>query len=196
MMLKLAGQNPKSAAAAPQHHEEEPGTSQWNEDEYEHHDDAPGPPPGLPPGAKSGAQIAPPGPPPGRPPTMPPGPPPGLPPSMPRNMQNQNTQQVRHQSNVFSAPPSLISRPQTTNKPVQDIAPIISAKPKLTSTTKVDVTRFTPTSLRVNRQTKGRKQDKSKPTKTNFNRPQNTGKNLRTADAAYDSFMEEMQGLL
>ena len=207
MMLKLAGQKIPAKPDGPPEQEDD-----FDDDEEPMDDDdaevdsrpkPPGPPPGLPPG-----------PPPGMPPAMmsrpgmlPPGPPPGRPPTMPMNMgprmmgrpEPDPGMRMMSNPNILSAPPSLIHRPG--DKEVDDApAATITAKPKLTTTTKVDSTRFMPTSLRVRRETKGRASGAAPSAGTTsiekHTQERKKKQTASTADAAYDSFMKEMQGLL
>ncbi|XP_076817607.1 WW domain-binding protein 11-like isoform X2 [Clavelina lepadiformis] len=211
MMLKMAGQ---SIPAPPEQNDpdidEEEEMDRDEEDkqiedddvEVNHRPKPPGPPPGLPPGP-------PPGMPPGmiRPGMLPPGPPPGRPPTMPPrlggprpDMRLMNRPDMMQTPNILSAPPSLIHRP-TDNDIEEPKAATITAKPKLTTNLKVESTRFMPTSLRVRRETKGKTSRPASepstsgyPEKHKFEKKKKQG--ATTADAAYDSFMKEMQGLL
>lgn len=210
MMLKMAGQTIPSST------ERKNIDDEVDNDEEDLMDDdppqesnrpkPPGPPPGLPPGP-------PPGMPPammGRPGMLPPGPPPGRPPTMPMNMNPRMMgppegdgrlpdHGMRMNPNILSAPPSLIHRP---DKDFDDAhTATITAKPKLTSNPKVDSTRFMPTSLRIRREVKARSGASSAaPSSSTTVEKQSYEKkkkqNVNTADAAYDSFMKEMQGLL
>ena len=211
MMLKLAGQSVPTARSSKDRPEQE---EDYEDEEGPMDDDVPktnrpkppGPPPGLPPGP-------PPGMPPammGRPGMMPPGPPPGRPPTMPMNMGPRmmgppdgpdRGMRMIPNPNVLSAPPSLIHRP--SNKDIDDTqSATITAKPKLTTNPKVDSTRFMPTSLRIRREVKGRpgasggsSSSSTAPEKQTHERKKKQH-TTTTADAAYDSFMKEMQGLL
>jgi len=209
MMLKLAGQSVPSVSndlpAEDEDYEDEEGP--LDDDVIEdNRPKPPGPPPGLPPGP-------PPGMPPammGRPGMMPPGPPPGRPPTMPMNMgprmmgppeSADRGMRMMQNPNVLSAPPSLIHRP--SDKDVDETqSATITAKPKLTTNPKVDSTRFMPTSLRVRREVKGRpgaaaaSASSSAATSEKQTYERKKKQQTNTADAAYDSFMKEMQGLL
>lgn len=211
MMLKLAGQKiPKKPAAT----DEEPSTSSSKR----RHLEPPGPPPGLPPGPPPGMPpmmktgMLPPGPPPG----LPPGPPPGMPGSSlsVKQVQDQLSKSNSNSNpNVFSAPPSLIPR---TSEPAPMMAAdeggssskssgaTISAKPQLTTVPRGEATRFMPTSLRVRREVKQQPR-----TGSMMNRLHHADDLARqqlqqdkkahekpSADAAYDTFMKEMKGLL
>nr|CAB3267673.1 WW domain-binding protein 11-like [Phallusia mammillata] len=204
MMLKLAGQ---AVPAPPENADYDEDDNADNKDDPKDRPRPPGPPPGLPPGPPPGmppgimqnpSGIMPPGPPPGRPPTIPPGPPPGI----SHRGGEQGIRMVQN-PNVLSAPPSLIHRP-VADKDEDTQAATISAKPQLTANPKGDTTRFMPTSLRVRRETKGRsgpvKAGPELPTASSYAERQKSEKKRKaaksTADAAYDSFMREMQGLL
>ena len=212
MMLKLAGQAVPPAPQAQVNEDEENEPNR--EDMDEKREDLvrpPGPPPGMPPGPPPGmppgimqppAGMLPPGPPPGRPPTLPPGPPPGLP---RRGVPDPGRRVPVPNPNVLSAPPSLILRPAASDESEEPPAATIVAKPQLTTVPKGETTRFMPTSLRVRRETRPRHGagrpgtdapstsgggvEKQKDKKRKANK-------ASAADAAYDSFMREMQGLL
>lgn len=176
----------------------------------------PGPPPGRPPG--------PPGPPPGLPPRMlgpppvrlPPGPPPGIPsmrlmrpPGMPPlgghlgmppplGLMSSMSQSTLN-PNVLSAPPSLINRPKTDEE--HKGGATIEAKPQIRNLS-ADVTRFTPTSLRIKREEKGKKRDqKSTPLGVKLDdmispMVKSVPIVAPTKDDAYEQFMKEMEDLL
>ena len=213
MMLKMAGQTvPSSREPSNRTNQDE----DFGNDEDDLMDDdgpqessrpkPPGPPPGLPPGP-------PPGMPPammGRPGMLPPGPPPGRPPTMPMNMGHRMMSHpesdgrlpdhgMRMNPNILSAPPSLIHRPDKDMDDTQ--AATITAKPMLTTNPKVDSTRFMPTSLRIRREVKSRSGAAASTSSSSSSLEKQSHEkkkkpNASTADAAYDSFMKEMQGLL
>ena len=130
-------------------------------------------------------------------------PPPGLPPQFAK--QGNPPKDNSH----FSAPPSLIPRPpqqQPPQQPPQGDA-TISAAPQLTHGSRFhgDATKFMPTWLRVKRQkevnprnrsvmTSHRSDDVMSRNIDDVTKGQNEVK--RSADDAYDSFMNEMKGLL
>lgn len=176
----------------------------------------PGPPPGRPPG--------PPGPPPGLPPRMlgpppvrvPPGPPPGIPsmrlmrpPGMPPmgghlgmppplGMMSSMSQSSLN-PNVLSAPPSLINRPKTDDE--HKGGATIEAKPQIRNLS-ADVMRFTPTSLRIKREEKGKKRE-HKPMPLGIRADDMISPMVKTVpivaptkDDAYEQFMKEMEDLL
>ncbi|XP_067138370.1 WW domain-binding protein 11 [Centruroides vittatus] len=171
----------------------------------------PGPPPGLPPRVGAPPMRLPPGPPPGMPPPRllrPPGvPPPGLPPPPgmphPANMPGQALQRPSVpmlNPNVLSAPPSLIQRPKMSHLTDEEKkrSATIEAKPQIRSLN-IDITRFMPTTLRVKREDKGKrnptKYDTSKEhmvTTTKATVPMS----VPTKDDAYEQFLKEMEGLL
>lgn len=171
----------------------------------------PGPPPGLPPRVGAPPMRLPPGPPPGMPPPRllrPPGvPPPGLPPPPgmphPGNMPGQALQRPSVpmlNPNVLSAPPSLIQRPKMSHLTDEEKkrSATIEAKPQIRSLN-IDITRFMPTTLRVKREDKG----KRNPTKYDTNKEHTitTTKaaaptSVPTKDDAYEQFLKEMEGLL
>lgn len=79
---------------------------------------------------------------------------------------------------------------------------MIVAKPQIISNPRADVTRFMPTSLRVKRETHGkigpqRPQEVQAPASSDRYRQDKGKKQSKVnADIAYDSFMNEMKGLL
>ncbi|KAM7295931.1 WW domain-binding protein 11 [Ixodes scapularis] len=131
------------------------------------------PPPSLPPMAPPSLRIA-----------LPPGPPPGLPPRPPSRPLPPRPQAPP----VLSAPPSLIPRPAPGEEP-QQRATTIEAKPQLRNLS-ADVTRFTPTSLRVKRDL-ARKAPRDVPMM-----PAVQVVPAPTKDDAYELFMKEMENLL
>lgn len=158
-------------------------------------------PPTQPPALPGVPPPAPPGPPPllaqTFPPRfgMPPGPPPGPPPrfgAMPRPLMG-GTQ--IHSQAVVSAPPKSIQPGPMNSQPV---SAVISAQPQLRNMT-AEVTKFMPTSLRVRR-------DQPKVTKPKLKLGQEStqqvsGRGIGSGGAqvqgdAYNTFMQEMQGLL
>lgn len=175
-------------------------------------------PPPLRPGVAP--RLLPPGPPPGRPAGMPPGPPPGLPTSMrppplrppglplprmmrpppvlppgiiPPHMMPPSTSNP----NILSAPPSLISRPKQKE---DESSATIEAKPQIRSSIQ-DVTRFTPTALKVKRDAKSTKKPQ-KPSALGLEETRGVTAvrqipaNVKTKDDAYDTFMKEMESFL
>ena len=163
----------------------------------------PGPPPGQPPPIP---QILPP-PPPGPPPLfgqtfpprfgLPPGPPPGAPPRFGAPPRPLLRPQI-HSGAVLSAPPTRI-RPGQAN--AKSASAVISAQPQLRNMA-AEVTKFMPTSLKVRR-------DQPKPAKPRMKlnqemtRQQAVGHGVSSGSRAvhmqgdaYDTFMQEMQGLL
>jgi len=172
----------------------------------------PGPPPGRPPGH--------PGPPPGLPPRMlgpppirlPPGPPPGMPPMRlmrppgmpPSGLQHplgflSSISQSTVNSNVLSAPPSLINRSKLDDE--HKGMTTIEAKPQIRNLS-VDITRFMPTSLRVKREEKGKKPNQRvTPLGVKMDDlilPMTKMAQVvpPTKDDAYEQFMKEMEDLL
>ncbi|XP_067933769.1 WW domain-binding protein 11-like [Watersipora subatra] len=148
---------------------------------------------------------------------LPPGPPPGLPPAMrvhrlpgdlpPRLVRphmnvpppgmRPGMQQIQ-QSSTLSAPPSIMKPPtgRSSGQAQQDSHATISAKPIIKHHIG-DVTRFTPTALKIKRD--GQK----KPTvKTGASAPtpmpsrSTQGPAGLTKDDAYDSFMKEIEGFI
>ena len=209
MMLKMAGQTmpagkpPNKLPKQDEDYDDDEDQMEDDGDQEEKRPKPPGPPPGLPPGPPPGmppAML-------GRPNIMPPGPPPGRPPVMPMNVGHRmmgppdaDGMRMMQNPNVLSAPPSLIHRP--SDKDMDDTqAATITAKPKLTTNLKVDSTRFMPTSLRIRRETKNRPGAAASNVSTAAPAEKQTierkkKQHTNTADAAYDSFMKEMQDFL
>lgn len=109
---------------------------------------------------------------------------------------------------IFSAPPSVISRPPQANPLTeQDKGAIISKEPKTTITakpqirnTQAELTKLVPTALRVKRE---QRQKVKKPGAEGFEsapqQPAHTAQKATTGatkDDAYAQFMKEMAGLL
>nr|KAG5688579.1 hypothetical protein BaRGS_002794 [Batillaria attramentaria] len=162
----------------------------------------PGPPPGLPPNLRGGPPRMPPGPPgmppprlmrpPGAPPNVPP---PGVPGMMPPPMVNPN---------VLSAPPSIMKPPLRAHGDEEKMSSAtIEAKPKIKSGMG-DVTRFTPTAVKIKRaaaQQKGKLKTSGKAEETSAlgvsTKPQPApATQTKTKDDAYEQFMKEMSGLI
>ncbi|XP_013396531.1 WW domain-binding protein 11-like [Lingula anatina] len=173
----------------------------------------PGPPPGRPPGL-------PPGPPPGMPsnirappPRLPPGPPgmppprlmrpPGVPPGIPPpGLPPQGLGPGPVNPNVLSAPPSIQKPPQKVREEEQKSTATIEAKPQIKHMIG-DVTRFTPTALKIRREmkdSKGKIRMIGKGTEERLTgpapKPAAPQPAAQTKDDAYDSFMKEMENLL
>ncbi|CAI9724209.1 domain-binding 11-like [Octopus vulgaris] len=198
----------------------------------------PGPPPGLPPGGPPGVPPGPPpgrpaglppGPPPGLPPNLrglpprlpqgppgvvpprlirPPGalpsiPPPGLPP--PPGV----TGLGPLNASVLSAPPSIVKPPLKSSEDnvKSGSSATIEAKPQIKNLL-ADVTRFTPTALKVKRgirDARGRvkiinpnlaaKEEEKRPSGMQ-NKPTPTVTQTKTKDDVYEEFMKEMKNLL
>ncbi|KAK7112145.1 WW domain-binding protein 11-like [Littorina saxatilis] len=187
--------------------------------------------PGGPPGSLP--RLLPPGPPPGRPQGLPPGPPPGLPPNLrggpmrvPPGMQGMPPPRLLRppgappnvppphlapsmipmpasNPNVLSAPPSIMKPPLRAHGDDDKKSAItIEAKPKIKSGMG-DVTRFTPTAVKIkrNQQHKGRLKPSGRADETSAlnvsSKPAPTpATQTKTKDDAYDQFMNEMAGLI
>lgn len=159
----------------------------------------PPPQPPPPPPSSSLPQIPPPAPP-GPPPLlsqtfppqfgMPPGPPPGPPPrfgSIPRPLMGARI----HSGAVVSAPPkSRATDPKSASA-------VISAQPQLRNMT-AEVTKFMPTSVRVRRDQPKASKPKLKlaPIQQVSGRVVGSSSGVQVQGDAYDTFMQEMQGLL
>ncbi|KAF6024611.1 WBP11 [Bugula neritina] len=162
---------------------------------------------------------------------LPPGPPPGLPPALrvhrlptdlpprlvrpPMNIPPPGMRPGMQQSNILSAPPSIMKPPSSKpfNQPQQDSHATISAKPVIKHHIG-DVTRFMPTSLKIKRD--GQKKPVSKLGKyvsftysvqnslrkssVPLSAPVSSTKSApgtgQTKDDAYDSFMKEIEGIM
>lgn len=170
-------------------------------------------PPGPPPGRPSGL---PPGPPPGLPPNirmpprMPPGPPgvppprmmrpPGAPPGMPPPRMGPPGIQTQQNPNVISAQPSIMKPPKISSEEEKKSTATIEAKPQIKNIVG-DVTRFTPTALKVKRDprdAKGRviKKAKEEEKRVSAPAPVVAAAHTKTKDDAYDQFMREMEDLI
>lgn len=126
---------------------------------------------------------------------IPPGPPPGAPPrftSLPRPLM---AAQIHSQA-VVSAPPTRVKSGSSESKPV---SAVISAQPQLRNMT-AEVTKFMPTSLRVRRNQPKTNKPKLKlgqePIQQIGGRVVGSGAGVHMQGDAYDTFMQEMQGLL
>lgn len=160
----------------------------------------PGPPPGLPPNIRLPPRM-PPGPPGVPPPRMmrPPGAPPGVPlPGLPPQVMLPSAQNP----NVLSAPPSIMKPPQKAPEEEKKSTATIEAKPQIKNVIG-DVTRFTPTALKVKRQlkdSKGRVKEQQKEEKKPIGVAPKSAPVIttqtKTKDDAYDQFMKEMEGFL
>lgn len=219
MMLKLAGQKmpkvPGGGGGPQEDGQNEAGASSMQAPPKTRRLEPPGPPPGLPPGPPPGMPpmmktgMMPPGPPPG----LPPGPPPGMPggrmPSGPPPMMKQRNEHQQHHkqqktnnTNVFSAPPSLINRSTDNDELKTQAVATISAKPQLTTVPRGEATRFLPTALRIKREVKPPNKSHSRlhqadtSFKPNYMEDKKSTSNKPSADVAYDTFMKEMKGLL
>ncbi|XP_076326592.1 WW domain-binding protein 11 [Tachypleus tridentatus] len=172
----------------------------------------PGPPPGPPPRVGTLPPRLPPGPPPGIPPLRlvrpPPGlpPPPGVPlpgiplPSGPPPSVVSTSASAN--PNVVSAPPSLIQRPKNSLLAEEEkkSSATIEAKPQIRNLS-VDITRFTPTALRIKREARkgqGKGHQIGETTKESqlINALRAPSVTVPTKDDAYEQFMKEMEGLL
>ncbi|GAB6031069.1 hypothetical protein CHUAL_007880 [Chamberlinius hualienensis] len=164
------------------------------------------PPVRLPPGRPMGPPGLPPGLPPrllGPPPVrLPPGPPPvGVPPphrmTRPGATNSQSASSTKT-PNVVSAPPSLISRSKADDEH-KGVA-TIEGKPQLKNLS-ADITRFTPTSLRVKREDKGKKRDQKsfsgfEAADIGYSMVKTVSRSVPTKDDAYEQFMKEMEDLI